>query len=215
MAAPAGIAKGARFGVGGSVVILDPTVVAPAEQLAGPVERAAPMGMPPSSSPRRASSTATGTWPEPGPSLSVQGLAQDGLASDIGPYQPIVLLLEGALVLTKKGGKLVGTLLDLLGTMGSVNYRGATALDAEQIAHLHADSWRRHYRGAYSDAYLDGDVFEDRRQVWLERFQRPDDESFTIVAELTVKWSASLIPVSPTVTRSGVPCSTTCTCVLT
>jgi ribosomal protein S18 acetylase RimI-like enzyme len=68
--------------------------------------------------------------------------------------------------------------------MGSVNYRGATALDAEQIAHLHADSWRRHYRGAYSDAYLDGDVFEDRLQLWLERFQSPDDESFTIVAEL-------------------------------
>ena len=23
---------------------------------------------------------------------------------------------------------------------------------------LHADSWRRHYRGAFSDAFLDGDV---------------------------------------------------------
>jgi hypothetical protein len=28
---------------------------------------------------------------------------------------------------------------------------------------LHADSWRRHYRGAYADAFLDGDVLADRR----------------------------------------------------
>ena len=68
--------------------------------------------------------------------------------------------------------------------MGSVNYRGATASDAEQIAHLHADSWSRHYRGAYSDGYLDGEVFEDRRRLWLERFRHPDEDSFTIVAEL-------------------------------
>ena len=183
--APAGVAKGARFGVGGSVAILDPTVVAPAEQLAGPVEKGGPDGYAALVEPE---TRLLDRHRQHGQSLvppyRFRVWHQDGLARDIGPYQPIVLLLEGALVLRKKGGKLVRTLLDLLSTMGSVNYREATALDAEQIAHLHADSWRRHYRGAYSDAYLDGDVFEDRRQLWLERFQRPDDESFTIVAEL-------------------------------
>jgi ribosomal protein S18 acetylase RimI-like enzyme len=32
-----------------------------------------------------------------------------------------------------------------------VEYREATANDAEAIAELHAESWRRHYRGAYLD----------------------------------------------------------------
>jgi predicted N-acetyltransferase YhbS len=55
--------------------------------------------------------------------------------------------------------------------------------DAEAIAALHADSWRRHYRGAYSDAFLDGDVDSDRAAVWTERLRKPDRRSQTIVAE--------------------------------
>lgn len=41
--------------------------------------------------------------------------------------------------------------------------------DFEPVAQLHADSWRRHYRGAYADAYLDGDLVADRRAVWSAR----------------------------------------------
>ncbi len=55
--------------------------------------------------------------------------------------------------------------------------------DAEAIAALHADSWRRHYRGAYSDAFLDGDVGSDRTVLWTDRLREPDDRSQTIVAE--------------------------------
>jgi GNAT superfamily N-acetyltransferase len=47
--------------------------------------------------------------------------------------------------------------------------RAAVPSDAERVAALHADSWRRHYRGAYSDSYLDGDVVADRRAVWTPR----------------------------------------------
>ncbi|TMK98234.1 MAG: GNAT family N-acetyltransferase [Actinobacteria bacterium] len=61
--------------------------------------------------------------------------------------------------------------------------RLASAADSERIARLHADSWRRHYRGAYSDAFLDGDVGADRRAVWARRLQKPDAESATIIAE--------------------------------
>jgi ribosomal protein S18 acetylase RimI-like enzyme len=64
-----------------------------------------------------------------------------------------------------------------------VNCRAATPDDAVPIARLHADSWRRHYRGAYSDAYLDGDVFEDRRSLWAERLGQTDDGYFTVVAD--------------------------------
>jgi hypothetical protein len=52
--------------------------------------------------------------------------------------------------------------------------RDATRADADAVADLHADSWRRHYRGAYDDAYLDGDVFTERRAVWTERLADVD-----------------------------------------
>jgi len=64
-----------------------------------------------------------------------------------------------------------------------VQYREATAADAETIARLHADSWRRNYRGAFSDAFLDGDVLEDRLTVWADRLASADSGRRTIVAD--------------------------------
>lgn len=61
-------------------------------------------------------------------------------------------------------------------------FRRAGPEDADQIASLHADSWRRHYRGAYSDSFLDGDVVTDRRSVWSARLEAPK-RSVTILAE--------------------------------
>jgi GNAT superfamily N-acetyltransferase len=51
------------------------------------------------------------------------------------------------------------------------------------VARLHADSWRRHYRGVYSDAFLDGDVHTDRLAVWSERLCKGDGVGETILAE--------------------------------
>ena len=63
-------------------------------------------------------------------------------------------------------------------------YREATAEDGEAIAALHADSWRRHYRGAYSDAFLDNEVFADRLRIWTDRLHRPSrSNEYTIIAE--------------------------------
>jgi hypothetical protein len=47
--------------------------------------------------------------------------------------------------------------------------RVATGADAMAVATLHAESWRAHYRGAYRDEYLDGEVVQDRIRVWKER----------------------------------------------
>ena len=52
-------------------------------------------------------------------------------------------------------------------------FRTAEAGDARVVAQLHADSWRRHYRGAYSDSYLDGDILSDRIAVWSRRLVAP------------------------------------------
>jgi hypothetical protein len=65
---------------------------------------------------------------------------------------------------------------------GEVEFRLAGPADADAVARLHADSWRRHYRGAYADAFLDGDVLADRLAVWSARLRVPDPGRCTIVA---------------------------------
>src|SRR5258708_17541500 len=62
-------------------------------------------------------------------------------------------------------------------------FRAAGRSDADAIARLHVDSWRRHYRGAYSDAFLDGDVTGFLLGLWTERLAVPDGRSRTMVAE--------------------------------
>jgi ribosomal protein S18 acetylase RimI-like enzyme len=74
----------------------------------------------------------------------------------------------------------------VVGTVSGVpaaSLRLATAADAEAIATLHADSWRRFYRGAYADSFLDGDVEADRKAVWSQRLAVPQSNAVTIVAE--------------------------------
>jgi GNAT superfamily N-acetyltransferase len=74
------------------------------------------------------------------------------------------------------------TSFDEVAVPGSVRFRSAGAEDAEQIAALHADSWRRHYRGAYADSFLDGDLAADRRSVWSARLAAPANAE-TVLAE--------------------------------
>jgi ribosomal protein S18 acetylase RimI-like enzyme len=61
--------------------------------------------------------------------------------------------------------------------------RPADLSDADAIAALHADSWRRNYRGAYADEYLDGDVGADRLAVWTDRLAHPSADARTLVAQ--------------------------------
>jgi ribosomal protein S18 acetylase RimI-like enzyme len=68
-----------------------------------------------------------------------------------------------------------------------MRYREATADDVEAIARLHADSWRRSYRGAFRDAFLDGPVVGERRTVWAERLTGPASSRYTVVAEQDAK----------------------------
>src|SRR5262249_25620440 len=68
-------------------------------------------------------------------------------------------------------------------TTAEIAIRLARPTDAADVARLHADSWRRHYRGAYSDYYLDGDVDADRLAVWTERINDDRGAHFTLLAE--------------------------------
>ena len=64
-----------------------------------------------------------------------------------------------------------------------LRFRSPGAADAIAIAALHADSWRRHYRGAYADSFLDGDVLEDRAKVWTDRLRTEAGGTHTVLAE--------------------------------
>ncbi|MEV6416671.1 GNAT family N-acetyltransferase [Kribbella sp. NPDC051718] len=63
-----------------------------------------------------------------------------------------------------------------------LEFRSAGVGDAEQVAGLHADSWRRHYRGAFADSFLDGELVAERVAVWSKRLGEPEGTA-TIAAE--------------------------------
>jgi GNAT superfamily N-acetyltransferase len=65
-----------------------------------------------------------------------------------------------------------------------LRFRTAGPGDAHAIAGLHADSWQRHYRGAFSDAFLDNDVAGYLLPLWTERLARPNPDARTILAEI-------------------------------
>jgi len=56
--------------------------------------------------------------------------------------------------------------------------------DYKAIAQLHADSWKKNYRGILSDEFLDHRVDEDRLNVWHQRLKAPDINQHTVVAML-------------------------------
>jgi GNAT superfamily N-acetyltransferase len=62
-------------------------------------------------------------------------------------------------------------------------FRAACPGDAPAIAALHADSWQRHYRGAFSDAFLDHDAAGYLLPLWTARLATPDPRARTILAE--------------------------------
>jgi GNAT superfamily N-acetyltransferase len=64
-----------------------------------------------------------------------------------------------------------------------LRFRTACPGDARAIAALHADSWQRHYRGAFSDAFLDHDAAGYLLPLWTARLATPDPRARTILAE--------------------------------
>lgn len=63
-----------------------------------------------------------------------------------------------------------------------VEIRAVAPHDAEVVAGLHAESWRDTYRGMLADAYLDGDLFGERRTYWRGRLADPAPGQFGFLA---------------------------------
>jgi hypothetical protein len=66
----------------------------------------------------------------------------------------------------------------------ALKFRMAEQGDAHAVAALHTDSWQRHYRGAYTDAFLDDEVPSFHLELWTSRLASPDPGARTILAEL-------------------------------
>lgn len=66
----------------------------------------------------------------------------------------------------------------------SPTLRLATPADAALVGHLHADSWRRHYRFAYPPEFFDASLDEDRASTWSARLSSETKRTHTTVAEL-------------------------------
>lgn len=64
-----------------------------------------------------------------------------------------------------------------------MNLRAAHPFDAEKIALLHADSWKRTYRGLLRDDFLDKEVITNRLAVWNDRLEKERIDQCVLVAE--------------------------------
>jgi ribosomal protein S18 acetylase RimI-like enzyme len=65
-----------------------------------------------------------------------------------------------------------------------LTFREATRSDVPAVAQIHAESWRRSYRGMYRDDFLDGGILDERKGVWAERLaNNPDQRRYVLLAE--------------------------------
>ncbi len=64
-----------------------------------------------------------------------------------------------------------------------LRFRAARPGDAQAITALHAGSWQQHYRGAFSDAFLDHEAIGYLLPLWTERLATPNPQTRTILAE--------------------------------
>ncbi|MBF9002445.1 MULTISPECIES: GNAT family N-acetyltransferase [Vibrio] len=61
--------------------------------------------------------------------------------------------------------------------------RAAEYRDYENIAKLHALSWRTHYHGILGEEYLENEVLEDRLLIWQTRLTNPPFNQHIVLIE--------------------------------
>lgn len=63
-----------------------------------------------------------------------------------------------------------------------IKYTLGRPKDCVDIAKLHAQSWKHHYRGIMADKYLDEEVDDERLKIWTERFETYNPNQMVILA---------------------------------
>ena len=64
-----------------------------------------------------------------------------------------------------------------------MHYQLAQTADATAIAALHADNWRRHYKGIMSENYIQNEIESERLKDWQERLKAPNPNQHTLLAK--------------------------------
>lgn len=64
-----------------------------------------------------------------------------------------------------------------------MTFQMAQFFDAKAIAQLHALSWRQHYRGVFSDEYLENGVEEERENYWRNLLSKKDANRYVLLAK--------------------------------
>ena len=70
----------------------------------------------------------------------------------------------------------------VIGVHQYMQYRVANINDLENLAKLHAESWRESYRGTFPDQFLDNDVWEERKNSWANRLSSPKSNQHVLIA---------------------------------
>ena len=63
-----------------------------------------------------------------------------------------------------------------------ITLKDACFSDYKAVANLHAESWKKYYRGIFSDKFLDDEVHQNRLDVWRERLSTPAYNQQVIIA---------------------------------
>ena len=77
--------------------------------------------------------------------------------------------------------------------MNEISVRHATPADASQIAAIHCASWREAYSSVLDEAFLAGPIEEDRRALWSDRLQKPDQARITLLADVAQAAPAAFV----------------------
>lgn len=64
-----------------------------------------------------------------------------------------------------------------------MEFRVAEYKDFQRIAQLHADNWKRFYRGILSSEFLDSEADQNRKVLWQTRLINPSFNEHVIIAE--------------------------------
>jgi hypothetical protein len=95
--------------------------------------------------------------------------------------------------------------------VNELRFRVAGPDDAAAVTALHADSWQRHYHGAFSDTFLGQHAEGYLLPLWTERLATtPDPMARTILAERDGA-VVGMATRSCATTPPGAPSWTTCT----
>jgi GNAT superfamily N-acetyltransferase len=63
-----------------------------------------------------------------------------------------------------------------------IELKEAQFSDHTAIARLHSESWQQHYRGIWSDHFLDNEVYQFLLQKWYDKMKLPPGNQYVTIA---------------------------------